>query len=63
MTKQQALALLKKTRAYVAREASSPTINLLDPPRSRENAAMLRLVDLALARPRYRRTMGTEEGP
>jgi hypothetical protein len=41
-------ALLVEARAYVKREASSPTINLLDPPRSRANAALLRRIDLAL---------------
>jgi hypothetical protein len=41
-------ALLVEARAYVKREASSPTINLLDPPRGRENAALLRRIDVAL---------------
>jgi hypothetical protein len=46
--KWKARSLLVEARAYVRREACSPTINLLDPPRGRENAALLKRIDFAL---------------
>ena len=46
--------LLKEARAYVRREAMSPTIRLLDQPRARESAALLRRIDIALSRTKNR---------
>lgn len=56
MTNAKARALLVEARAYVSREATSPTINLLDPPRSRANAALLRRIDASLRVKKYRIT-------
>jgi hypothetical protein len=55
MTDARTRALLVEARAYVSREATSPTINLLDPPRSRANAALLRRIDASLRVKKHRR--------
>jgi len=46
--------VLTEARAYVRREATSPTINLLEPKRAREGKALLRRIDVALSRPKHR---------